>query len=62
MVAETTETPDDSAAALEAHPGAERAYRKLAPSHRREYLEWINEAKRPDTRRRIEKAGGMLRG
>jgi len=57
------ETPDDLAAALEAHPDAGVAHRKLPPSHRREYLEWINEAKRPETRRRrIDKAIGMLGG
>ena len=57
------ETPPDLAAALEAHREAGAAYRKLPPSHRREYLEWINEAKRPETRRRrIDKAIGMLGG
>ena len=57
------ETPDDLAAALEAHPEAGAACRKLPPSHRREYLEWINDAKRPETRRRrIDKAIRMLGG
>ena len=55
------DTPDDLDAALNAHPDAAAAYRKLPPSHRSEYLEWINEAKRPDTRqRRIEKTVRML--
>ena len=57
------DTPNDLAAALNVHPDAAAAYRKLPPSHRREYLEWINEAKHPDTRqRRIEKTVRMLIG
>ncbi len=55
------ETPDDLAAALDTDPDARTAYRKLPPSHRPEYLEWINEAKLPETRqRRIDQATGML--
>ena len=55
------EIPDDLAAALEAHPTAMGSYRDLAPSHRREYLEWIDEAKRPETRRRrIDRTIRML--
>ncbi len=55
------ESPGDLEAVLEARPAAMAAYRRLAPSHRREYLEWIDEAKRPETRqRRIEKTVGML--
>ena len=55
--------PDDFAVALASHPDAEKAYRRLPPSHRRQYLQWIEEAKRPETRRRrIEKAVGMLSG
>lgn len=56
------EAPDDLAAALEKRPSALTAYRNPAPSHRREYLEWIEEAKRPETRRRIDKAAAMLAG
>lgn len=55
--------PDDLAAALHSEPGALAAFRRLPPSHRREYLERIDEAKRPETRRRrIEKTIGMLHG
>ena len=50
MDSRTLDTPDDLATALNVHPDAAAAYRKLPPSHRREYLEWINEAKRLDTR------------
>ena len=54
-------TPGDLAAALDSDPTALAAYRKLPPSHRREYLEWVDEAKRPETRRRrIEKTVRML--
>lgn len=56
------EAPDGLAAALEKRPSALTAYRNPAPSHRREYLEWIEEAKRPETRRRIDKAAAMLAG
>ena len=56
-------TPDDLAAALDSEPGARAAYRRLPPSHRREHVEWIEEARRTDTRRRrIEKAIRMLDG
>lgn len=38
-------------------------WEKLPPSHKRRYLDWINGAKREDTRiRRIRKAAAMLRG
>lgn len=36
--------------ALSASPKAFATFAKLPPSHKREYIEWINEAKRPDTR------------
>ena len=53
--------PDDLAAALESDPVALDSYSRLPPSHRREYMEWIDEAKRPETRRRrIEKTIRML--
>lgn len=42
--------PDYFAEALAANPKARAAFDKLAPSHRREYLEWITEAKREETR------------
>lgn len=45
------------ARALAAHAAARAQFAAFAPSHRREYLEWIAEAKRDDTRtRRIEQA------
>ena len=45
----------DFAAALAGNPQARATFDGFAPSHRREYLQWITEAKRPETRtRRIE--------
>jgi len=46
------EIPADLAAALAAAPEAQAAFNRLAPSHRREYVQWIEEAKRPETRTR----------
>lgn len=40
------------AAALAKDPKAKAALEAFAPSHRREYLEWIAEAKRDETRRK----------
>jgi uncharacterized protein YdeI (YjbR/CyaY-like superfamily) len=49
--------PDELAAAMEANPAARATFEKLSPSHRREYIEWIAEAKTPATRgRRVETA------
>ena len=42
--------PDYFAAALKKNPKAGKAFESFSPSHRREYLEWITEAKREETR------------
>lgn len=42
--------PDDLAAALAENPTAKAAFDGMAPSHKREYLEWITGAKRDATR------------
>ena len=42
--------PPALAAALDANPRAKAAFASLAPSHRREYIEWIADAKRDATR------------
>lgn len=42
--------PADLAAALDARPEAKAVFTGFAPSHRREYIEWITEAKREATR------------
>jgi hypothetical protein len=48
-------TPDDLAAALEQHPELEQRFNGFSVSHRREYIEWIEAARKPETRaRRIQ--------
>jgi hypothetical protein len=44
--------PDDLAAALAADARAKAAWERLAPSHRREHIKAILEAKKPETRAR----------
>jgi Bacteriocin-protection, YdeI or OmpD-Associated/Domain of unknown function (DUF1905) len=44
--------PRDLAAAFADDQGAKRAFATMSYSHRREYVEWIQEAKRPETRAR----------
>lgn len=61
MTVGTNETPDDLTMALEERGEARAAYDRLPPRHRHEYLEWIDDAKRPGTRRRrIAKTVEML--
>ena len=58
----TVEPPADLAAALVAAPEVEAAFAVLSFTHRREYVRWIEEATRPETRaRRIAKAVELLR-
>ena len=38
--------------ALAAHPAARRTFLALAPTYRRDYVRWIVEAKKPETRER----------
>jgi hypothetical protein len=45
-------TPADLAAALRKAPAAAVNFKALSPGHRREYVQWITEAKREETRRR----------
>lgn len=47
-----TELPDDLAAALQRNRKAAAVFAAFAPSQRREYVEWITEAKRAETRSR----------
>ena len=57
----TIEVPADLAAALDG-AGLRAAFDKLSYSHRREHVNAINDAKKPETRaRRISKALEMLR-
>ena len=48
----TVRVPHDLRAALREDVEAKAAFAKLSYSHRREYVEWIEEAKRPETRAR----------
>jgi uncharacterized protein YdeI (YjbR/CyaY-like superfamily) len=41
--------PDNVKAALQTNPLARANFKKLSPSHQREYVEWIAEAKREET-------------
>jgi len=44
--------PDDLRTLLDEHPHAGERFARLNAGHRREYIEWIIEAKRPETRTR----------
>lgn len=49
--------PDDLAVALRGNKAARATFEKFSPSHKREYVEWITEAKTEPTRlRRLETA------
>ena len=55
-----TALPEDLAAALD--EGARAHFHALAPSHRKEWVRWVEEAKKPETRAaRIEKTVTALR-
>ncbi|HEX8850387.1 MAG TPA: YdeI/OmpD-associated family protein [Gemmatimonadaceae bacterium] len=47
-----TEPPADLVAALEKNAKARATFEGFPPSHRREYIEWITEAKREETRQK----------
>ena len=58
--ARETPLPEDLAAALD--DGARAFFEGLAPSHRKEWVRWVEEAKKPETRAtRIEKTAASLR-
>ena len=53
--------PDDVVAALKKNKTAQATFEGFSPSHRREYVEWITEAKTEETRqRRIAQAVEMM--
>lgn len=57
------EVPDDLTAALAGDKAAAAAFERLSFSHRKEYVEWITEAKKPETRaRRLARTLDRLRG
>jgi hypothetical protein len=56
------DVPEALATALDGDPEARAAYERLAYTHRKEYAQWIAEAKREETRqRRVAQALEMLR-
>ena len=58
----TVKVPDDLAAALAADSTVEAAFAALAPSHRKEFVRWVTEAKREQTRTdRVAKTVEMVR-
>jgi len=58
----TVEVPEDLAVALAGDAQARTAFEALAYSHRKEFVRWINEAKRDATRaQRVAKTIEMLR-
>ena len=59
--ANKAEAPRDLTAALKRVKGATTAFAKLAPSHQKRYFEWIESAKKPETRSpRVGKAIEMI--
>jgi uncharacterized protein YdeI (YjbR/CyaY-like superfamily) len=59
--ADAVDVPEDLDKALDSHIPSREAFDKLPPSHRREYIQWIEEAKKPETRqKRIEKTLAKL--
>lgn len=55
--------PKELTAALAASALARKRFEDLAPSHQHQYIEWVDEAKKPETRvRRAAKAVEMLVG
>ena len=55
------EVPDDLQSLFTQNPETKALYDKLSYTHRKEYVRWITDAKRPETRtKRLEKTIAML--
>ena len=55
------ELPEDLLWALDAHPLAQAIFDQFSPSHRREYILWIESARSPETRaQRIDQAIALI--
>jgi hypothetical protein len=52
------EVPPELAATLAAAPGAAASFEGLSFTHRREYAQWVGEAKKPETR--LKRAGRAI--
>ena len=56
------EVPEDLARTLGKDRAASQAFQRLSYTHRKEYVQWVVEAKKPETRqRRVERTIKMLR-
>ena len=61
MSDEQTAIPEELSEALSENEAAGRIFGALPPSHRNDYMRWIGEAKRAETRRRrAAKAAEMM--
>ncbi|MFA6571705.1 MAG: YdeI/OmpD-associated family protein [Bacteroidota bacterium] len=57
----TVEVPEYFAKALDKNPDAKANFEKFAFTHKREYVQWLEDAKKPETRQnRLDKAIVML--
>jgi hypothetical protein len=57
----TVEVPADLEAALAKNPAQQQTFAALSYSHKKEYVDWIESAKKPETRlSRFEKMAEML--
>lgn len=57
------DVPPDLAAVLNGNPTAAAAFARMAPSHQREFVAWLEETQNPDTRRRrLSRTVEMLAG
>lgn len=63
MAPRTVEAPPELEEALAQNAEARAAWEELSPSHRKEHVEFIAEAKKPETRqRRVKKSIDLLLG
>jgi uncharacterized protein YdeI (YjbR/CyaY-like superfamily) len=57
-----TKIPAELASTLARDAGARTAFDAMPPSHQRRYCDWIDEAKKPETRaKRVEKSLVMMK-
>ena len=62
-MSDETPVPGELKKALASRPAAKAAFDKLPPSHKAEYVRWINEGKTPETRaKRAGQAVAKLSG
>lgn len=62
MTQDSMTIPLEISSALAADKEAQAVFENLSPSHQREYIKWVEEAKKAETRaRRIQKMLEMLK-